>query len=282
MFETSPNTEATDLYVPAPATLLAGRDLTATERLLTLRREDSQPLGHAPGQFVQVSIFGMEEAPISICSAARDDDPSFQLCVRRIGQLTTALHALEVGGAIGIRGAFGRGFPVDEMAGQDVLFIAGGIGLAPMRSLIQHCLAHRGRFGRLALLYGAKQPAELLFSEDLQQWGRSGDIDVQLVVDAGDADWTGRVGLITELVKPVELDTAGTVAVVVGPPVMYRFVIEQLTGKDLPPERIILSLERHMRCGVGKCGHCMIEDLYCCQDGPVFKLSELAGVKGAI
>jgi sulfhydrogenase subunit gamma (sulfur reductase) len=254
--------------------------LTATERLLRLRRQDGRRIGHQPGQFVQVSIFGMEEAPISLCSAD-PDDATFELCVRRLGRVTTALHELKKGQEVGIRGPFGHGFPAEELAGKDLLFVAGGIGLAPMRSLIQHCLEKRQQFGRLTLLHGAKQPAELLFRDEFQQWRAAENFDVQLIVDVGDADWTGRVGLITELIPPLELQPARTAAVVVGPPVMYRFVIDELFAKGLQAGQITLSLERHMRCGVGKCGHCMIDDLYCCRDGPVFKLSDLAGVREA-
>jgi len=272
------------LFVPVPAVIRAARMLTDTERLLLLRRSDGRALGHSPGQFVQVSIFGLEEAPISICSAAGDGGGSdFELCIRRAGKLTGALHDLPEGAEIGVRGPFGRGFPVDELAGMDVLFIAGGIGLAPMRSLIRNCLTERGRFGGLTLLYGAKKPREMLFRDELQQWGSADDFDVRLIVDEAEPGWDGAVGLITELLEPLEVDAARTAAVIVGPPVMYRFVIDLLRTKSLPPQRIIVSLERYMRCGVGKCGHCMIgPEIYCCLDGPVFLLSELAGVTGAI
>jgi len=272
--------DQTDLFVPAPAVLCSTQTLTRTERLLTLRRTDGEALGNQPGQFVQVSIFGMEEAPISICSVD-NGEAEFELCVRRARRLTGALHELSVGDEVGIRGPYGRSFPVDELAGEDLLFIAGGIGLAPMRSLIQHCLARRDRFGGLRLLYGAKTPDELLFRDELDLWAKAEAFDVQCIVDAGDESWRGEVGLITALLEPLDIRPDRTVAVIIGPPVMYRFVIELLLDKGMQPERVLLSLERHMRCGVGKCGHCMIGDLYCCRDGPVFRLSELAGVEGA-
>jgi len=282
MADDCPGGEMTDLFVPLPAELCAARMVTQTERLLTFRRRDGRAVGHEPGQFVQVSIFGLEEAPFSVCSADTDGEAAFELCVRRIGRISGALHELEIGQEVGIRGPFGRGFPVDELAGQELLLIAGGIGLAPLRSLVQHCLAHREQFGRVTLLYGAKRPAELLFRDEFDQWRQGADFDLQLIVDEGDEQWSGSVGLITKLIPPLQLDPGRTMAVVVGPPVMYRFVIDELSAKGVGPDRTILSLERHMRCGVGKCGHCMIDDLYCCRDGPVFKLSELANVKGAI
>jgi len=169
-------TEATELFVPMPAVLRDARDMTATERLLTFRREDGRPLGHSPGQFVQVSVFGLEEAPISVCSAGLNGGADFELCVRRMGRLTSALHQLEVGGEVGIRGPFGKGFPSDELVGRDVVFIAGGLGLPPLRPLIQECLAERRQYGRLVLLYGGKQPGELLFREELDSWRQRDDL----------------------------------------------------------------------------------------------------------
>ena len=285
----------TELFVPVPAALRAVRDLTPTERLFTLERKDGRPLDHEPGQFVQVSIFGFGEAPISVCSSQQPGEPAFELCVRRAGRLTTAMHALGAGEEIGIRGPFGRGFPLGELAGKDLVLIAGGIGLAPMRSLIQHCLTHAEDFGAMTLLYGAKRPAEMLFREEFEQWKGGGRLDVRLVVDVGDAEWSGPVGLITELIGPLTLDTERTACVVVGPPVMYRPVISRLRDRGLADERIFVSLERHMRCGVGKCGHCIIGAyygmearggkptgvFYCCLDGPVFRLSQLTSVEGA-
>jgi NAD(P)H-flavin reductase len=287
---------STDLFVPIPAVLTGVRDLTATEKLFALKRKDALPLNHEPGQFVQVSIFGLEEAPISVCSAAREGEAAFELCVRRAGKLTGAMHELRAGEEIGIRGPFGRGFPLADLAGKELLFVAGGIGLAPMRSLIQHCLRRREDFAGLTLLYGAKQPAELLFRDELDQWAETDGFDVRLIVDVGDAGWPGPVGLITELIPPLRLDPAKTAAALVGPPVMYRYVIEKLRDKHLRPEQIFLSLERHMRCGVGKCGHCIIgaprspdetsqqpgRMLYCCRDGPVFALAEVMDLEGAL
>jgi len=270
-----------ELFIPVRADLLAAEQLTATDRWLKFRRADGEGLNHSPGQFLQISIFGFEEAPISICSA-QSADASFELCVRRMGRLTGALHELSVGESVGIRGPYGRGFDATSMEGRDVVFVAGGIGFAPMRSLIQHCLGRRDRYGRLTLLYGCKHPGEILFRQDLADWDNAPDLDVRLIVDAGDERWTGPVGLITELVKPLSVDAGRTAAAVVGPPVMYRFVIKELREKGIGEESIFLSLERHMRCGVGKCGHCMIGLKRCCTDGPVFSLAELADVPEAI
>jgi len=282
MTRVSPSTEKSqELYVPRPAAVELAEQISATERLLTLRPLDDRPLGHSPGQFVQVNLFGVGEAPISVCSAQDGDKPEFQLCVRGIGRLTRALHGLKPGEEVGIRGPYGRGFRTEAMSGQDVLFIAGGIGLAPLRSLVQHCLASAERFGRLTLLYGARSPAELLFEADRKSWAERG-LDVRLTVDRAVGDWKGHVGVITTLLEPFELHPEHTVAAVCGPPVMYRFVIRVLEAKRLTDERIQLSLERQMRCGVGKCGHCVIGDYYCCIDGPVFTYDQIRNIPGAL
>jgi len=273
--------EARTLYIPEPAVVLATEEPTATVRLLTLRRADDRPLGHAPGQFVQVSLFGVGEAPISVASAQAEGDATFNLCVRRLGRVTTAIHRLRPGERVGIRGPYGRGFRTEQMEGKHVVFIAGGIGVAPLRSLVQHCLAASDRFAGLTLLYGARTPADLLFTGDLDAWPRRG-LDVRLTVDRGDGGWTGHVGLITTLLEPLEMDPARTVAAVCGPPVMYRFVIDVLRRKGVPPDRIQVSLERRMRCGVGKCGHCAIGDLYACTDGPVFTYDAIRDLPGAL
>ena len=282
MGSSADKSEQVNLFVPVPAELVAAEPLTAAERWLKFRRADGESVDHAPGQFLQISVFGFEEAPISVCSAQVPGDPAFELCVRRMGRLTGALHELPVGGTVGIRGPYGRGFDTAGMENKDILFVAGGIGLAPMRSLIQHCLARRRHYGHLTLLYGCKLPPEILFGEDLAAWKEAPDFDVQLIVDVGDEGWAGPTGLITTLIPPLAFDPGGTVAVLVGPPVMYRFVVKELRARGLADQRIFLSLERHMRCGVGKCGHCMIGLLRCCVDGPVFALPELADIPEAI
>jgi sulfite reductase subunit B len=262
------------LYVPTAATLRRVEKLTPTEKLFEIELSDGQTLGHRPGQFVEISLFGFGEAPISICSAP-EDAPTFQLCVRRAGTLTAALHNLKVGDSVGIRGPFGKGFPVEAMEGKTLLVIAGGIGLAPLRSLIRHVLANRDRVKRFIILHGAKQPAELLFKDELKEWAESGDVELHVTVDRPDDTWKGNVGVITTLFPKTEFDPEQTVATVVGPPVMYRFVLLELLAKGIPLSQIYFSLERRMKCGVGKCGHCQINGVYVCQDGPVFSFPML-------
>ena len=269
-FESSERT----LYIPTLATLLRVETLTATEKLFELALPNGQALGHWPGQFVEVSLFGYGEAPISLCSAP-EDGPTFQLCIRRVGTLTGALHRLEPGAFVGIRGPFGKGFPVEAMEGKALLVVAGGIGLAPLRSLIRHILAHREKVNRFLILYGAKHPSELLFRPELEEWEAREDVEFHVTVDRPDEGWKGHVGVITTLFPKVDLDSERTVAAVVGPPVMYRFVLLELLAKGIPLNQIYFSLERRMKCGVGKCGHCQINGVYVCQDGPVFSFPAL-------
>jgi len=280
---TEHNAGRDSLYRPVLCRLYSVSDLTPIEKNFRLVRPDDQSFGHAPGQFVQVSVFGAGEAPISVASSPTRG-PHLDLGVRRVGTLTDALHRMQPGAEIGIRGPFGTCFDVEAMRGKDVLLISGGCGLAPMRALIQYCQDRRDEFAEVTLLYGAKTPADMLYKDDLRQWARSAAIKCRYTVDevpSGET-WEGEVGLITRLIPPLVIEPEKTVAVVIGPPVMYRFVIAQLHEKGLDADNIVVSLERHMKCGVGKCGHCTIEHLYCCLDGPVFRLSQLTHVKGAL
>ncbi len=270
------------IYVPSPARIVKIEQMTALEKLFTVELPAGQSLGHEPGQFVEVSLFGIGEAPISITSSPSRSNGTFELCVRKVGDVTTALHNLPVGATIGVRGPFGHGFPVEQMRGKDILFAAGGLGLAPARSLINQVLDERAAFGRVIILYGAKNPSELLFRDELEAWAGRQDVEFHLTVDRPDATWTGHVGVITTLFKFVTVSPRNTVAVTVGPPIMYRFVLMELLSKGIPENQIWMSLERRMKCGVGKCGHCQINNLYCCQQGPAFTYAQVKGIEEAI
>jgi sulfhydrogenase subunit gamma (sulfur reductase) len=222
------------IYVPSPAKITKVEQMTALEKLFSVELPAGQSLGHAPGQFVAVSLFGIGEAPISISSSPSRSNGHFELCVRKVGDVTNAMHKLEAGAAIGVRGPFGHGFPVDQFRGKDILFAAGGLGLAPARSLINQVLDERGDFGRVIILYGAKNPSELLFRDELEQWGNRSDIEFHVTVDRPDSTWVGHAGVITTLFKFVTISPRNTVAVTVGPPIMYRFVLMELLSKGLP------------------------------------------------
>jgi NAD(P)H-flavin reductase len=281
MSEPSPSNA--QLYRPAEAEILAVTELTPNEKLFRLRLADGSALNHQPGQFVQVALPGIGEAPISVASSPTRG-PEFELGVRRVGRLTDALHRLEAGASIGIRGPFGRGYDLSALRSADLLLIAGGCGLAPLRSLIQYCEDRRGEFAAVTILYGAKSPRDVMFRADLDRWQQLRGFTCSRSVDSredGDC-FSGSVGLVTALIPPLQIDAQRSVAVVIGPPPMYRGVIAELRAKGLSSSRIALSLERQMRCGVGKCGHCAIEHLLCCQDGPVFWLSDVEQLRGAL
>jgi sulfite reductase subunit B len=269
------------IYLPILAEITRTERLTQMEKLVEIRLKDGQELGHRPGQFVEVSLFGIGEAPISVSSSPTKKG-SFELAVRAVGNVTRALHQMNPGGILGIRGPFGHGFPVEEMKGRDILFVAGGIGLVPLRSLIHYVLDHRADYGRVIVFFGAKTPAEQLFREELAKWRTGKEMEYWETVDRSDGNWKGNVGVITTLFPKVKLDPPNTVAVIVGPPIMYRFAILEAQVKGIPDDQIIVSLERRMKCGVGKCGHCQINDIYVCQEGPVFNYARIKDLKEAI
>jgi sulfite reductase subunit B len=255
--------------------------MTELETLYEISLDSDKELGHKPGQFVELSIFGVGEAPISVASSPGGE--SFQLLVRKIGHVTSKLETLDVGDKVGIRGPFGNGFDVSELEGKDILFVSGGCGLAPTRSLIEYVMENREKFGKVTILYGCKEPKAVLFGEDLGQWAKNNDVMVKRTVDGcseGEC-WDGEVGLITTLIPPLELDPTKTISIVVGPPVMYRFVLKELKKKEVPDENIIVSLERRMKCGVGKCGHCQMNGIYVCLEGPVFKYNDVKDIPEA-
>jgi sulfhydrogenase subunit gamma (sulfur reductase) len=268
-------------YLPRWAEISRVEKLTESEKLFEMNFLDGRSLGHKPGQFVEVSILGIGEAPISISSPPGVKN-SFELAIRKVGNLTNAIHGLNIGDKIGIRGPFGTCFPVDEVKGKDILFVAGGIGLVPLRSFIKFSLEHRNDYGDITVLFGARTPAEQLFLDELEGWRKRQDVKYLETVDRADANWKGPVGVITTLFNKIQIDAAKTYCVVVGPPVMYRFVIMEAKQKGIPDNQIFLSLERRMKCGLGKCGHCQINNLYVCQDGPVFRYSEIFDLEEAL
>jgi len=275
-------TDELQIFLPEMARIVQIEQLTALEKLFTIELPAGRSLDHRPGQFVEVSFLGIGEAPISISSSPSRSNGIFELCVRKAGDVTGALHRLMPGDRIGIRGPFGHGFPIEHFRGKDMLFAPGGLGLAPARSLINQVLDERAQFGRVIILYGARTPSELLFKDELKRWGERNDVELYLTVDRGDETWDGHIGVITTLFKDISINPRNTVAVTVGPPVMYRFVLMELLGKGIPEGNIWLSLERRMKCGVGKCGHCQINNIYTCQSGPVFSYRDIKGLEEAL
>lgn len=269
------------LYVPVPARVTAAKMISPTERLITLELDESRIEPYTAGQFFMLSLPGLGEVPISVCSPPQKY-PSLTLCIRSAGKVTAMLHKVEVGGTIGLRGPMGNGLPLEELKGKDLLIVAGGLGIVPLRSLIDHVLLNRDDFKKVTILYGAKRPEDLLFREELLQWGGRADVVLAVAVNVADEDWMGHVGMITSLFPRITVDPATTAAIVVGPPVMYHFVMKEIAALKLRPEWTYLSLERRMKCGVGKCGHCQINHVTVCQDGPVFTYDQLSDLPEAL
>ncbi len=271
----------TSIYQPWPAKLTRIERIAEREKLFEFRLSESRELGHKPGQFVEISLLGIGEMPISISSSPTRKG-SFELVIRNVGNLSNAMHSLAEGATVGIRGPFGNGFPMNDLKGKDILIIAGGIGLFPLRSLIDYILDKRDEFGRLTLLSGCRTPGERMFVNELERWCKGQNCEVLETVDRGDECWTGNVGVVTTLFPKVEIDAQNTFAITVGPPVMYKFVVAECKKKGIADERILLSLERRMKCGVGKCGHCQINGVYVCQEGPVFTYADIRELEEAI
>lgn len=274
--------EAPSIYQPIMLSILEITPMTDLEKVFTIELPHPMSLEHKPGQFVQVSVLGVGEAPISISSSPSRSKNSFEICVRQVGALTNALHALSPGDVVGVRGPFGRGFPIKRFRGKDILFAPGGLGLAPLRSVINEVLDDRSNYGRIIILYGARQPKEMLFQEELHEWAAREDVELHLTVDQADEKWKGNVGVITTLFSEIQVSPRNTVAITCGPPVMYRFVLMELLGMGIPEGNIWLSLERRMKCGVGKCGHCQMDHIYVCQDGPAFSYAEIRHLEEAL
>lgn len=265
------------LHEPLPATLQEVMKLTEKETYFKIALDNNEPFLFEPGQFVEVSIAGIGEAPISLSSAP--NGVSFELVVRKVGDVTSALHRMKAGDKVGIRGPFGNGFDVDAMKGKDLLFIGAGLGIVPLRSLINYVIdpRHRKDYGKVTILYGCKEPCEMLFGDEVAEWDRRDDIDHMRTVDTCPEGvcWEGDIGLITALIPKATVDPSNTIAVLVGPPIVYKFCNDILLKLGIAEEDIIVSLERRMKCGVGKCGHCQINGKYVCKDGPVFRYADV-------
>jgi NAD(P)H-flavin reductase len=221
-----------------------------------------------PGQFNMLLVPGVGEVPISV-SAAPGEQPGIGHTIRFVGLVTRVLERLRPGDVLGLRGPYGTGWPLALARGRDVLVVAGGLGLAPLRPVVRALLAQRGEYGRLVLLYGSRQPADLLYRREYADWQRQG-LEVLVTVDRADETWSGRVGVVPALLGRVSFDPARTVAFTCGPEVMMRFAVSELLARRLSPERVFLSIERNMQCGVGLCGRCQLGPYFVCKDGPVF------------
>jgi sulfhydrogenase subunit gamma (sulfur reductase) len=260
-------------YQPELARITRIHRMAPDHHLFQLRFLDNAKVEswqHRPGQFVELSVIGTGEAPISIASSPTRGG-ILELLVRRAGRVTGALFRQPTGALVGVRGPYGNGFPIEDMEGHDLLVVAGGLGMAPLRSVLWYALDHRERFGKIFLLYGARSPDIMLFRDELLSLANVEGINTLLAVERDPSGtWKHHMGLLTDLFKFVEIDPARTYACIVGPPVVYKFCLRELLALKLPKDRILMSLERRMKCGIGKCGHCSIGYKYTCIHGPVF------------
>lgn len=268
-------------YLIKTGKILRTKQMTTQDKYFEIALAGGESLNHEPGQFVMVSVPGVGEAPISVSSSPAKKG-SFELVIRKAGKVTGVLHNLEASDTVGIRGPFGKGFPTQILEGNDLIFVAGGLGIIPLRSLINFVIDNRRDFGEVHILLGCKTPQDILFGDEVEGWSKRMDVNFSCTVDRADPDWKGNVGLITSLIPGITLKPEHTFGVVVGPPIMYKFVIIELLKKKIPERQILVSLERHMKCGVGKCGHCQIQNYYCCKDGPVFSYEQIKFKKEAI
>lgn len=230
-----------------------------------------------PGQFNMLYAFGVGEVAISMSGdpAARG---GYIHTVRNVGAVSAAIAKLEAGTMLGVRGPFGTAWPTESAAGSDVVFVAGGLGLAPLRPAIYRVLAQRARYGRVVLLYGTRSPPDILYRHELERWRRRLDVDISITVDRADTSWRGNVGVVPRLIARAGIDPHNTVAMVCGPEVMMRFSANALTAAGLPAEHIYLSMERNMKCAIGLCGHCQFGPDFICKDGPVMRYDRIAAI----
>ena len=243
----------------------------------TLDLEAAASDGFAPGQFNMLTAFGVGEVPISM-SGDPAEPKRLVHTIRSVGAVSRALVRLRPGDPAGLRGPFGAGWPIAEMARHDVVIVAGGLGLAPLRPALYRLLAERDRYGRIVLLYGTRSPGDILFRRELEGWRRRLDIDIEVTVDHAGTDWHGDVGVVTTLIPRAAFDPPHAVALVCGPEVMMRFALAALRKAGLGDEAIHLSMERNMKCAIGFCGHCQFGPVFVCRDGPVFRLDRLKGL----
>jgi NAD(P)H-flavin reductase len=242
---------------------------------VTLELEPPEPFVFEPGQFNMLSAAGIGEVPISISSDPGDQGRILHT-IRDVGAVTSALCAAQPGQQVGVRGPYGSHWPLRAAEGGDLVIVAGGIGLPPLRPAIYQALGHRDRYQRVVLLYGARTPGDLLFTSELAAWRSRFDLTVEVTVDAGHRDWRGNVGVVPDLIGKVSFDPAKTTAFMVGPEIMMRFAVLALRTKRVPEDRVFLSMERNMQCAAALCGHCQFGPFLICRDGPVLSYRQLA------
>lgn len=263
-------------YIPNIATIKKIKQETPDVKTFLLELKGapfSKKFEFLPGQFLELSLVGYGEAPFTFASSPNGG--TFEVSVKKVGAVSGALHTLKRGAAVGIRGPYGNTFPLDKLRRKDILFVAGGIGMAPLRSLLQYLFEHRRQFGKVEIVYGARTPRDLVYKDETKKWADRYGADVYLTVDLPDTGWGGACGVVCALFPKVKMNPAKSVAVVCGPPPMIGPAVTDLTGLGFRDADIYCSLERYMKCGIGKCGHCYCKSKYVCLDGPNFSLAQM-------
>jgi NAD(P)H-flavin reductase len=271
-------------YIPVKAEILDIVEETSSDqdiKSFKVKLLNDAAMTFSPGQFLELSIPGAGEAPFGFASSPLVND-HLELCIKKIGGVTQALHNLAIGSVIYLRGPFGNTFPIAGMEGGNLLFVAGGLGLAPLRPLILYILApeNRGKFGKIQMLFTARSSGDFIFKRDFESWRKEKDTEIVLAIDRMEEGWKEKVGFPNKLVEEMGIDCANTCAVLCGPPIMIKVTSSSLVELGIPKDKIITTLENRMTCGVGKCGKCNVGHRYVCVDGPVFRMSELSGMPG--
>ena len=259
--------------VPTVGKIIKIVEETPDVKTFHVTSENGKPFSPMPGQLGMLSLLSVGEAMFSVTSQGKEH---LEFAIKKTGILTDALHEAVEGQAVGVRGPYGNGFPIEKFKGKDILFISGGIGLAPVRSVINYCIEHREDFGNLQIVYGSRSPADLCFKDDLfENWPKVSDCRVDVTVDRGDENWKGPVGFVPAFVEELNPSPEGKIAIICGPPIMIKFTLQSMEKMGYVSEQIYTTLEMRMKCGIGKCGRCNIGSCYVCLDGPVFSLEQL-------
>jgi len=270
-----------NIYLPNLAEIIDIKQETPDIKTFRLKFTDEavdKSFDYKPGQFVEFSVFGEGEAPFCISNSPTRKS-SIECSVKRMGKVTQALHELEVGDLVGIRGPYGNGFPLQDLEHKNLLFIAGGIGLAPLRSLINYCLDNRNDFKSITIVNGARTSKDLVYKDEYGVWQKAKDTQLHLTIDCQEENWTCMVGVVPKILEQLKPTCQDSVAIVCGPPIMIKYTMPVLLRLGFCPEAIITTLEMKMKCGLGKCGRCNIGNLYICKDGPVFTYTQLEALR---
>ena len=266
-----------NIYLPYPAEIIDIKQETPDTKTFKLKFKDKSvesSFDYKPGQFVEFSGFGEGEAPFCISNSPTRKS-SIECSVKEMGKVTQALHQMDIGDTVGIRGPYGNGFPVEGLKGKNLLFVAGGIGLAPLRSLINYCLDNRGDYKAITIVNGARTSKDLVYKDEYPVWEKAKDTNLHMTVDCQEENWSCMVGVVPKVLEEIKPTCQGSVAIVCGPPIMIKFTLPVLLRLGFCEEAIITTLEMKMKCGLGKCGRCNIAHLYVCKDGPVFSFAQL-------